>query len=212
MTRNRIVGVVRGAIVGFGLTAMLAAGTFAQEATPTGEPVSPNECTKTARPLTFLADLIATPAPRQETISAWPVGKPADDEALAAFTAVARELTACSNTGDILRALALYSDDYLRGALDPVSALTQEEAIEQLAPFATPFAFAEDQLTRFVGVKYVTVLDDGRIAGVTMTDGGILDPDGYAEDLLIIQNTDTGWLIVDALASAESVLGPPPAQ
>jgi hypothetical protein len=210
----RVVGSFRAAIVGLGLAVSLSTGVFAQESTPVpaGEVVLPEECTTAARPVTFLADLIATPVAARPTISEWPAGQPADEAATAAFTEIARELTACSNTGDILRALALYGDDYLRSALNPVGALTPEEATSLLAPYATPLAMSVDGMIHLVEVKNIQVLDDGRISGLVVTDGGPSDLPGLTTDLLIIAQTDDGWIIDDALADAETVLGPAPAE
>jgi hypothetical protein len=179
---------------------IVTTGATAQEATPAaGEVVPPEECTTPARPATFLADLIATPAALvpMTTVTALPEGTEPDEQIRQEITAVVRQLIACSNTGDLLRALTLYGDDYLRRALNSTGELTAEAALEIVAPFATPLAIPAEQYIRLVEIRDMRVLADGRVAAVVVTVpfGGGLDT-----DLLFFARTDDGWFIDDAVA------------
>jgi hypothetical protein len=199
-------------VAAMSLVATLAVGRVAeaQEASPTpvGEIVPPEECTTPARSITFLSELIATPisATPVATFTTLPKGRPADDQTVAAVTAVVRQLAACSNTGNVLRPLSLYGDEYLRRALNAGGGMTAEEADALLAPFATPIALQPEMMVRLVEIKNVVVLEDGRVAALTVTDGGLPDAPGLTTDLLIFAKRDTGWYIEDAVSNFDQVL------
>src|SRR5438045_3882547 len=76
----------------------------AQEATPavSGEAVPPEECTTPPRPVSFLADLVATPAAAPATpITSLQQGTAPDDQTRQEITAAVRQIIACTNSGDI---------------------------------------------------------------------------------------------------------------
>jgi hypothetical protein len=179
----------------------------AQEATPAtaGEVVPPEECTTAPRPADFLADLIATPvaATPIAPITTLPAGTAPDEPTKSAIEAAVRQLVACSNTGDVLRGLALFTDDYLRRTLDPTGQLTAEAAIALIAPYATPIPLAPAQLVRLVEVRDITLLPDGRVAAVSVTDGGIPDPPGVTVDLLVFVKAGDRWLIDETVANVD---------
>jgi hypothetical protein len=168
---------------------------------PIGEVVPPEECTTEPRPASFLADLIATPAAVEPmtTATAIPEGTEPDEQTRQEITAVIRQLVACTNTGDLLRPLTLYGDDYLRRVLNAQGQLTTEAAAELIAPLATPIAVSESSYTRLVEIRDMRVLADGRVAAVVISvpfgGGTTLDT-----DLLIFARTDDGWIIDDAVS------------
>jgi hypothetical protein len=195
-------------VVRFGAVALLAV-VLAQSAlparvaaqTPPGEVVPPGECTTAPRPVTFLADLIATPAAAvlMTTATAIPEGTEPDEQTRQEITAVIRQLIACTNTGDILRPLALYDDDYLRRVLNAQGQLTNEAALELVAPFATPIPIAEALYTRLVEIREMRLLGDGRVAALVISvpfGGG----DDLDTDLLFFARTADGWIIDDAVS------------
>ena len=86
-------------------------------------------------------------------------GEPADDATAAAIVATARELVACSNAGDILRRLALYSDDRLRFAYpDGPTTGAGGHRQDQPLPLALPDRVA------LLSVDDVRMLPDGRVS------------------------------------------------
>jgi hypothetical protein len=177
----------------------------AQEATPavSGEVVPPEECTTPPRPMTFLADLIATPAAAPATpITALPQGTTPDDQTRQEITAAVRQIIACSNSGDILRALALFGDEYLRRTLNPSGQLTLQSALEVVAPYATPLAIPADRYVRLVEIRDMRVLPDGRVAAVVVT---VPFTGGLTTDLFVFARTDHGWIVDDAVSHFDQV-------
>lgn len=168
---------------------------------PAGEAVPPEECTTEPRPASFLADLIATPAAVEPmtTATAIPEGTEPNEQTRQEITAVIRQLIACTNTGDLLRPLALYGDDYLRRVLNTQGQLTTEAAMELIAPLATPIAVTESFSTRLVEIRDMRVLADGLVAAVVISvpfgGGTFLDT-----DLLYFARADGGWIIDDAVS------------
>ena len=99
----------------------------------------PEECTVAPRTLEEFETLAATPAPVETPDASGSGGEPVDEATRAAITATARELVACSNAGDILRRLALYSDDRLRFAYPD----GPTRALEMIAESPLPLSEAE---------------------------------------------------------------------
>ncbi len=87
-----------------------------------------------------------------------------DEATRAAITATARELVACSNAGDILRRLALYSDDRLRFAYPD----GPTRALEMIAK--SPLPLAEAERVALVSVEDVRQLADGRVSARVTVD------------------------------------------
>jgi hypothetical protein len=183
----------------------------AQQATPApaGDVIPPEECTAAPRPATFLADLIATPAAAPATpIASLPEGTPPDDQTRQEVTAAVRQIIACSNTGNVLRALALFGDEYLRRSLNPAGQLTAEAALNLVAPYATPLAIPANLFIRLVEIRDMRVLPDGRVAAVVVT---VPPTGGLATDLFVFARTENGWIVDDAVsdfAPAQSAATP----
>jgi copper transport protein len=124
----------------------------------------PDECTVAPRTLDEFNALPATPA-SVEPVDASGVGGEAVDEATrAGVTATARELVACSNAGDILRRLALYSDERLRFAYPD----GPTRALEMIAK--SPLPLTEAERVALVSVDDVRQLTDGRVSARVTVD------------------------------------------
>lgn len=173
------------------------------------EVVPASECVTPARPITFLGDLVATPVPEStpEPLVAVPAGEPLPAEAQAEISATIRQIIACSNSGDLLRAFALFSDSYLRRIVDPTGELEPDVANELANSFATPTTLNENQLVSLVGIREMVLLPDGRVAVVVETDGGDPDPDGTDVDLFILEKHGDAWLVADAVNDIDELEG-----
>src|SRR5262245_23261965 len=103
-----------------------------QTATPTPDTPPPGLCHVPPRPFQELQAIIATPIatpPAQPIRTTVPKGTPADPETIAGITATLRELIACFNAGEVLRAYSLYTPDYLRrifSTQDPLTPATYD--------------------------------------------------------------------------------------
>lgn len=195
---NHLGSMVVAVVLAVGGLLALAPVATAQQATPIGEPVPAEECVTEPRPADFLATLIATPMATVEVtpITTLPEGTEPDEQTRAEVIAHLRQIVACTNTGEFLRALALYGDEYLRRSLNATGALTAQAAIEAISPIATPFAISPEIAVRIVGYPLIRLLPDGRVlALMTSVPFG-----GGAEttDLFILSRTDTsatGWTV-----------------
>jgi mono/diheme cytochrome c family protein len=124
----------------------------------------PDECTVAPRTLDDFETLAQGPAPEEISNASETGGKPVDEVTRAAITATARELVACSNAGDILRRLALYSDDRLRFAYPD----GPTRALEMIAE--SPLPLAEAERVALVSVEDVRQLADGRVSARVTVD------------------------------------------
>ena len=123
------------------------------------------QCTVQPRTLQEIADLAKQPAPAEPpNATEADSGAPADTATRDAIVATARELVACSNAGDILRRLGLYSDNRLRFAYPdgPTKAL---EAIAE-----TPLPLGLPDRVALVSVEDVRRLTDGRVSARVTVD------------------------------------------
>jgi hypothetical protein len=192
---SKLCSVVVAIMIAFGGLLALSPWASAQEATPIGEAISPEECTTEPRPATFLADLTATPAAAVTVtpITILPEGTEPDEQTRQEVIAHLRQIVACTNSGEFLRALALYSDEYLRRSINPLGQLTEEAALEAIAPLATPFAVTPEIYVRIVGYPLIQLLEDGRVLALmtTIPFGG--GPE--TTDLFILSRTDDGWTV-----------------
>jgi len=139
---------------------------------------APEECSTAPRTLEEIGALAELPPPLEPPNAAEAGGVPADEATRTEVVAAAREMVACSNAGDILRRLALYSDNRLRFAYPdgPTRAL---EAIAE-----TPMPLAPLERVALLGVEDVRTLDDGRVAARVIVDNPANhshDPSGTAQ-------------------------------
>src|SRR5829696_738934 len=123
-----------------------------------------DECTVAPRALEEFDALAQTPAPGEPLDATETGGEPADEARRAAITATARELVACSNAGDILRRLALYSDDRLRVSYPD----GPTRALEMIAKSPLPLSQAER--VALVSVDDVRQLADDRVSALVTVD------------------------------------------
>jgi copper transport protein len=124
----------------------------------------PDECTVAPRLLEEFDTLAQGPGPEAPLDAAETGGEPADEATRATITATARELVACSNAGDILRRLALYSDHRLRFAYPD----GPTRALEMIAK--SPLPLAEAERVALVSVEDVRQLADGRVSARVTVD------------------------------------------
>ncbi|HEY7034826.1 MAG TPA: serine hydrolase domain-containing protein [Thermomicrobiales bacterium] len=191
------------------------------EATPAPPPAGlivpdPSECTVEPRPLSFFAQLAATPPPPAEEAAdrfarpgeearPWtmPAGEPADAATVTGITATLREALACLNAGDQARFMALFSDDILRFffALNPIA----PEALAALLA-ATPVPQAPGQQLGTLGVHDARVLPDGRVAALADDYDPTEPPFGLATDYAEFVKVGDRWLI-DSLIENVAVVG-----
>jgi copper transport protein len=124
----------------------------------------PEECTIAPRTLEELETLAQEPAPEESPGASQTGGEPVDEATRAAIAATARELVACSNAGDILRRLALYSDARLRFAYPD----GPTRALEMIAK--SPLPLSEAERVALVSVEDVRQLADGRVSARVTVD------------------------------------------
>jgi copper transport protein len=118
----------------------------------------PELCTIAPRTLDEISALAEKPAPPEPPNATETGGEPADDATRTAIETTSRELVACSNSADILRRLALYSDDRLRFAYPD----GPTRALEAIAKSPLPLSLAER--VALVSVDDVRTLGDGRVS------------------------------------------------
>jgi copper transport protein len=124
----------------------------------------PEDCTVEPRTMDEIAALANEPAP-VEPPNAMEVGDEQVDEATGAeIRATARELVACRNAGDIMRRLALYSDDRLRYAYPD----GPTRVLETIAANPLPLSLAER--VALTAVEDLRLLDDGRVSARMQVD------------------------------------------
>jgi hypothetical protein len=93
----------------------------ASPATPVPETLPASECQLTPRTVAAINEIVSTtgtPVPLMSVDDPIPYqrpdGTPAGAETISAVTSTVRQFIACGNEGDILRLLAVFSDDFLR--------------------------------------------------------------------------------------------------
>ena len=154
------------ALLALALGGLVAAPIRAQQPSP--EVVDPSQCQVQPRPVEFFQQLAANAAPQATPGGATnptppPVeGQPADQATVDAVTATYRELVACLNAGDYLRAYALYTDGYLQRNFKP-------DSLSSIG--ATPVPVPESTRIAFGGVQQVVILPDGRVGALVAVTG-----------------------------------------
>lgn len=132
----------------------------------------PEGCTVQPRTLDEITALSEGPDPQQPPNATESGGLPADDATRNEIVATARELVACSNAGDILRRLALYSDERLHFAYPD----GPTRALEAIAKNPLPLALADR--VALISVDDVRKLDDGRVSAEVTVD----NPSNHTHD------------------------------
>lgn len=124
----------------------------------------PEGCTVEPRTLDQIQAISDGPDPVQPPNATETGGELADDATRQEIVATARELVACSNAGDILRRLALYSDDRLHFAYPD----GPTRALEAIAKNPLPLALTER--VALISVDDVRTLPDGRVSAEVTVD------------------------------------------
>lgn len=176
-----------------------AAGTVsAQNATPfTGrETPDPSLCTIAPRSAAILTPAAAngTPAaarPATPQAVSEPAGQAADAATTAAITSTARELYACLNGGDPLRALTLFTDAGAAQFLAVRPDLTPSGAA------ATPTPLALENRIALVAITDVRLLPDGRVFALVTQDDPNRPPAGPEPVFITFAKHGAGWLVDD---------------
>lgn len=124
----------------------------------------PEECTVAPRTLEQITALAQGPAPQEAPNATESGGVLADQQTTDAITATVRQMVACSNAGDILRRLAIYSDNRIHFAYPdgPTPALR--------AIAANPLPLSQAERVGLVSIDDVTRLDDGRVMARVIVD------------------------------------------
>ncbi len=191
------------AIVAVAMTCVSVLSAQAQDAAtpPAPEIIPGTECHTDARSIDFLGTLLATPMATETYVSPTvvPEGSTVDEATAAEINAVVREFIACSNSGEVLRALALLGDEYMRRIFDPSGELDRETADKLIKSVATPIAIAPEKLVIFLGIREMVALPDGRVAVVIETDGGDENTEGTDVDLFIFERQGERWIVFDAI-------------
>ena len=190
-----------------GLLAALAivgwhAPAAAQDATPKPAadefPISPDpaDCQVEPRTVDELIALwygpggsaVATPAEEAAaTEVSIPIGSPADEATTADIVATVREVFACFETGDFLRATALFTDDLAR-IFGPGPGVSEEDA---RAFLAAPEPATEAEASLIVAIADVMVLADGRV-GAFVVDRSA--DDGTHVGYVVLEHQGDRWL------------------
>jgi len=196
-------GWLLGSVVVLGIVATPMA-TGAQEATPAdGDTPAPEECLAEPFPLAGFQSL-ATPGPASTvpTVEGQPTtlppGSPADAATVAGITATIREIMACVNKGEVLRAFSLYTEGFLRpifGAGPPASPAFFTTFYNTLS---TPQATNPNGYVALVEVRDARVLDDGRAAAIVVTDDPANSPTMTTSFLVFVKSGDR-WLLDAAI-------------
>ena len=192
-----------------------AGGSAARQATPAAGPeaLDPALCRVAPRPLAYFEQFLATPGARSTRMppaaatATVPPGEPAPPATVAGVTTTVRELYACLNAGDNLRAATLFTDAYFERLFSQFGRLPPEE----LAVFAVPPRPAPERLwTRLVAVRDVRLLADGRIGAVVVTDDPVGPPTEPEARFFVFVEADGRFLIDEPIAYLGPVAGPAP--
>jgi hypothetical protein len=186
-----------------GLSLTIAAPIDAQE----GEVIRGSECTTAARPVAVFAEILATPVADDgyEPLTSVPEGAAPDAVTVAEIEATVRQFIACSNSDEVLRGLSMYSDEFLRRAVNLPDDLDVDQALEIIESLATPAPTPEEDLVVFIAIHEMVQLPDGAVAVVLETDGGRPNPEGTDVALFIFEKIDGRWIITDAVNNIDDI-------
>jgi hypothetical protein len=131
----------------------------------------------------------AAPLPRQaedaDSVSI-PVGSAADAATVAEITATVTEVFACFAAGDVPRALALFTDELVRG-FGPMGPVEEARAFLEAVPEPGP----AEEMDLIIAVTDVMALADGRIGAFVVTQG----EEGADVGYVIFAHPGDRWLL-----------------
>ena len=219
MCQVRIVSSILMAVAAATLVAGFPAALTPQVTAQTAQPDVPHpaECITEPRPASSLLALMGdAPAMGDHgadgmALVAPPLpGEPADADTLAGVTATVREILACVNAGEYLRALALYSDDLVRRVFAQDGGLPFGDATAETVA-ATPGAGTAALPVRLalVDIRDVRVLPDARSSAVVVV-GFAAGRDVRAEPpvLIVFVKRHERWLEDEVINLHDSGLSP----
>jgi hypothetical protein len=137
----------------------------------------PEACTVQPRTLQDISKLAQSAPPREAPNATESDGEPADAETIAGITSTVEEMVACSNAGDILRRLAVYSDRRIQYAYPD----GPNQALEAMA--VNPLPLQPLERVAITTIENVTVLPDGRVAARVIVD----NPAAHSHDPQVSQ-------------------------
>ena len=174
------------------LAPILSIGIVRADATPTPETPNPALCTAAPRSFAEIQQTMATPQAATPIASPVPALSPASPEDAAAVSDVVRDLVACFNAGEPLRAYGLYTDAYLRHLLS-IQGVPNDAGY---ACWATPEPLDPAKYVQILAIRDVSNLPGGEVrANVTLRYAGVPVPKTFAFTFV---KTADGWRI-DAL-------------
>jgi hypothetical protein len=160
----------------------------------------PSECTIEPRPIPSPPESpIASPTPMGAIP---PPGPLVRSDTVAEITAVVRGSIACTNAGDLLRALAYFTDGYVAYMFTKPDGVDYEGFLQYLA--TPPAALQESQRVAIIDISEVRQHKIGLVSAIITTG----DPDDPFVDLLYFVNIDGKWLIAGS-TPAETVYATP---
>ena len=173
-------------------TLAVSTGTASSELLQDSTPFvpDPSECTIEPRPIPSPPETPAASPTPTETIS--PPGPLVPSDTVAEVTAVVRGSIACTNAGDILRALAYFTDGYIAHMFAGPDGVDYEGFLQYLATPAA--ALDESQRLAIVDISEVRQHENGVVSAIVTTG----DPDDPFVDMLILVNVDGTWLIASS--------------
>jgi hypothetical protein len=149
----------------------------------------PSECTIEPRPvpsppatseLSGSDTLEATPDPNAPSV---------DEETVEEITAVVRGAIACTNAGDILRALAYFTNFYVDHMFTDPDGVDYEGFLQYLS--TPPAAVEPDKQIALIDISDFRFVDDGIVTAVVVSG----DPGNPFTDSLVFVESESGWLI-----------------
>lgn len=188
-----------------------------EEPSPTEVSDTPtaDDCDVEPRSLETLFALAGTPTAGEatpdanETPIAWSEGESADAETIAGIRATLDELAACEATGDGLRVLALYSDDFVRDLFAlRLAGLSPEESERFESGSFWAITVGTFPVVRDEDLR---VLTDGRVgAPLRLAEEETEPMRGGAEagDFILFVESDERWLIDEYVVTGDDAMTP----
>ncbi|MFM9105162.1 MAG: hypothetical protein ACKOWF_00495 [Chloroflexota bacterium] len=158
--------------------------------------VSPDECTVEPTAADAFTAALADGAEIQGIQIAVPLGAPASSEQSIAINDATRQIVACLNAADYLRAASLVTANGAKVLLGGLAAGGPEDLAAKLA--AAPEAREEAAYIRFLAVTDPAVTADGRLVAFVVLNEPIRPPRG-PETLLFVFKDEGGSLKLDYL-------------
>ncbi len=163
--------------------------------------VPPTDCIAEPRPFEEIATILelegeGVPAPPTIQISA-PVGMLADAETTSEIRAVARQVIACFNAGDVPRSTALMTENGVRRVYWELSNTEENRELARTRLAGAPEPRADEALVSLIAVTDVLVLSDERVAAFVVIDEPLIQPEGPETLLFVFANEDGTWRVDD---------------